>query len=118
MPQMWLPSPTRPVTFVQSGTLQTDFPFTGRIPQTGTEVPHIGTEVPHTGTEVPQMDKVKKILVCTPGDLPNCWRVCHDEPNALFLILQELMSPQSGSPGRCREGKKKVSSGKESLGSC
>ena len=73
-----------------------EFPFTVRTPQ--------------TGTEVPQTDKVKKATVCTPGDLPNCWQVCCDIPNALFLILQELMSSQSRCPAWCGEGKRKVSS--------
>ena len=78
--------------FVQNGTLQTEFPFTGRIPQ--------------IGTEVPQTDKVKRPQLCTPEDLPKCWRVCHDVPNTLFLIFQELMSSQSRSPSWHREGKK------------
>ena len=46
-------------------------------------------ELPKLESKFPQTGKVKEALVCTPGDLPNCWRVCCEVPNALFLILQK-----------------------------
>ena len=97
-------------TFVQNGALQTEFPFTARIPQ--------------IGTKVPQMDKVKRPQLCALGDLPKCWRVCRDLTNALFLILQEDQSLLGvevwAGAGKGREGvlkaKKKKNKPRQLLG--
>lgn len=74
---MWLPSLTRPVTLLQSGTLQTGAPI-------------LRKKYANWNCIGSPNGKCQTILICTLGDLPKTSR-CHEEPDALFLILQYLM---------------------------
>ena len=104
MPQMWLLSPTRPVTLPKAH-------LTNGVALHRERTPQIGIKAPQVGTEVPPNRQGQRGPGVHPGDSPDSWWMCHGAPKALFLILQKSKSSQRRNLGQFGEGKKRISSG-------